>query len=32
MQDGGFRKHVPMDEHIAQVLMAWRQESVYTKV
>jgi integrase len=25
------RKHVPMDEHIAQVLMAWRQESVYTK-
>ncbi len=25
------RKHVPMDERIAQVLMAWRQESVYTK-
>jgi len=25
------RKHVPMDDHIAQVLMAWRQESVYTK-
>lgn len=25
------RKHVPMDEHIAQVLMAWRQESIYTK-
>jgi len=22
------RKPVPMDEHIAQVLMAWRQESV----
>jgi integrase len=25
------RKHVPMDENIAHVLMAWRQESVYTK-
>jgi integrase len=25
------RKHVPMNEHIAQVLMAWRQESSYTK-
>jgi len=25
------RKHVPMNEHIAQVLMSWRQESVYTK-
>jgi integrase len=24
-------KPVPMDEHIAQVLIAWRQESVYTK-
>jgi integrase len=25
------RKHVPMNEHIAQVLIAWRQESFYTK-
>jgi integrase len=25
------RKHVPMDEHVARVLRAWRQESVYTK-
>jgi integrase len=25
------KKHVPMDEHIAQVLKAWRQESTYTK-
>lgn len=25
------RKHVPMDEHIAQLLQQWRQESVYTK-
>lgn len=25
------RKHVPMNEHIAQVLMTWRQESVYTE-
>ncbi len=24
-------KPVPIDEHIAQVLMAWRQESTYTK-
>jgi hypothetical protein len=24
------RKPVVMDEHIAQALMAWRQESVYT--
>ena len=25
------RKYVPMNEHIARLLMAWRQESVYTK-
>jgi integrase len=25
------RKHVPMNEHIAEVLMGWRQESLYTK-